>query len=155
MDDGCIMYTGTIKRRRKKKKTAINIRSIALWYAGILVSFTPVAIDVVAYLAKDTLNRSYWVKVCLRGDILWILATIIVLTVIDYVSDNGNRNGILQRICAVFAIVMWGIVFGLWILFKYVYPADYDKDLPVILTLIVAAVTILCCSPLQVKEAEK
>lgn len=150
------MYNGKIERHRREKKNIMNIRELILWYVGILISLVPVLIDVLAYLGNhDALGHDYWVTMCLRGDLLWVLATIIVVTLIDYISDTEAKRDTLRLVCAVIAALMWGLAFAMWIVFKYIYPSDYSRDIPIVLTVVVAIITLLCCSPLQVKEVEK
>lgn len=148
------MYNGEIKSYRIKKKNKANWKLLLLWYTGIVVSFLPIFVDILVFLSQnDKITRKYWTEVCLKGDILWILATIIVLTVIDYISEDGRKRGI-KKVCAVVATIMWGVVFAVWVVFKYIYAENHENNLPVATTLIIAGITLTCCSPLQVKKME-
>lgn len=148
------MYNGKIESKTFKKKKKIDIRSFVLWYIGIVFSFLPIFFDMIVFLSDhERVTKEYWTGVCLKGDILWILATVIVLTVVDYFSDGKKKKGYKVRF-AVAGIIMWGIVFGFWIVFKYVYATDFKGDWPIAITLIVAGFTLTCCTPLQVKLME-
>lgn len=148
------MYSGKIERCSIKKKRKTNIKALLLWYLGIVISFLPIFLDMMVFLSEhDQVTKEYWIRACLKGDILWILATIIVLTVIDYFGDERKKSG-YRLLLAIIGIVIWGIVFAVWAIFKYVYAADYEKDLPVVITLIATGITLTCCSPLQVKIME-
>lgn len=149
-----MIYNGKIKRRRIKKKKKINVKSLFLWYLGIVISFLPILIDMFVYLSENkNFTKQYWIGVCLRGDVLWILATIIILTSIDYFS-NVEKKGSIKLVCAILGMVLWGIVFAIWSVFKYIYAVDYERNFPIIVTFVVAAITLMCCSPLQIKVEE-
>lgn len=147
------MYKGVINRQRVKKKQTINLKSLFLWYVGIVISFFPIIIDMFVYLANHScFDLEYWVRICLKGDVLWVIATIIVLTSIDYQSDEDERKkGTLQSVCAIVSLILWGVAFAVWIVFKYIYPANYDYSFPIYVTVFLTAVTLIFCSPLQVK----
>lgn len=148
------MYNGKIESKTVIKKKKTNVKAFILWYVGIVISFLPVFLDGLIYLSEhDRFTERYWMGVCLKGDVLWILATIIVLTVIDYFSDGGRKRGYKLGF-AIAGIVMWGIVFAVWIVFKYIYAADYEGIGPIVITLIAAGITLTCCTPLQVKLME-
>lgn len=148
------MYNGKIESETVRKKRNVNIKSFVLWYIGIVISFLPIFLDIMVFLSKhDRLTKKYWTGVCLKGDVLWILATVIVLTVIDYFSDGARKKGYKLKF-AIAGIIMWGIVCAIWMVFKYVYAADYEGDWPIVVTLIVAGLTLTCCTPLQVKLME-
>lgn len=148
------MYNGRIESYSVKKKKKVNFKSFFLWYLGIVISFLPIFIDMVVFKAKnEQFTKEYWIGVCLRGDVLWILATVIILTIIDYFSDNNEKKGFKLGF-AITGAVMWGVVFAIWIVFKYIYTVDYEKDFPIVITLIVVGVTVTLCSPLQVKTME-
>lgn len=149
-----MMYNGKIERCSIKKKKKINIKSLLLWYLGIVISFLPILIDMIVYLSKnENFTKQYWIGVCLRGDVLWILATIIILTAIDYFS-NDEKKGTLKLVCAIIGMVLWGVVFAIWSVFKYIYTVDYERNFPIIVTFVVSAITLMCCSPLQIKIEE-
>lgn len=149
------MYNGKIESYSVKKKKKVNFKSFFLWYLGIVISFFPIFADMIVFKSKnEQFTEEYWIGVCLRGDILWILATVIILTIIDYFSDNNETKKGFKLGCAIIGAVMWGVVFAIWIIFKYIYAADYEKDFPVVITLIVAGFTLTFCSPLQVKMME-
>lgn len=150
------MYNGNIKRRTIKKKSEINFGALFMWYLGIVVSFLPIIIDMCVYLAKNTkLNMQYWINTCLKGDLLWILATIIVLTIIDYLGNESEKvNKGYKSLFSKVGMVLWGVVFAMWTVFKYVFPTDYTRKWPIAVTLIFAAITLIICTPLQVKIVE-
>lgn len=149
-----MIYNGKIERYNIRKKKKINIKSLLLWYLGIVISFLPILIDMFVYLSKsENFTKQYWIGICLRGDVLWILATIIILTSIDYFSDD-EKKGTLKLVCAILGMVLWGVVFVIWVVFKYIYAVDYERDFPIIVTFVIAAITLMCCSPLQIKIEE-
>lgn len=150
------MYNGKIARVEKKGKIKINFKSLLLWYLGIIVSFLPIIIDMFVYLSTNSkFNQKYWIEICLRGDLLWILATIIILTLIDYLSNEKAREkGRLKSVCAIVSLILWGVVFVIWCVFKYIYPENYEGQFPISVTIVLASVTLFCCSPLQVKIVE-
>ncbi len=149
-----IMYEGKIEKYITKKKKRINIKSLFLWYLGIVISFLPILVDMLVYLSKHkNFSNKYWLSICLKGDVLWILATIIVLTLIDYYG-NEEKRGQFKSVCAICGIVTWGVVFAIWTVFKYIYDTKYEGNIPVVVTAIVAVVTLSFCSPLQIKKEE-
>lgn len=148
------MYTGQIKKHNKKKKAKINWKSLIIWYIGIILSFLPILVDMCVYLSKhDSFELEYWINVCLKGDLLWIFATILILTIIDYAA-NGNKTSGFKNVCMISGVILWGLTFGLWLLFKYVYPEDYNGLFPIIMTAIFGGVALIVCSPLQIKKVE-
>lgn len=148
------MYNGEIKRKSIKKKETIDWKSLLLWYTGIIISFLPIIVDMCVHLSNHQyFTQEYWINVCLKGDLLWILATIIVLTIIDYVGGNTKKEG-FKLICIIVGIVLWGISFAIWCIFKYVYPKDYNGQIPITITLVIGGLTLLFCSPLQIKKVE-
>ncbi len=147
-------YKGEIKSYRLKKKKKVNVKAFLLWYLGVVISFVPIFLDVIVFLSEnDRITEEYWIEICLKGDVLWILATLIVLTVIDYFSDNRRKKG-FELACAIVGMIMWGVVSAVWIIFKYIYTEDYKRNFPVAVTLIVIGITLTCCTPLQVKTME-
>lgn len=152
------MYNGQIKIIKTKYKQKLNWRelnwkSLFLWYIGILVSFFPIGIDVVARLPTHCFFwREYWVNLCLKGDLLWTFAVIVVLTIIDYVSENTKKKwGTLDLVFVIIGIILWGISSILWCLFRYVYQG-YDGIFPIVISLVIGGLALLFCSPLQVKK---
>lgn len=152
------MYNGQIKITKTKFKKKLNWRelnwkSLLLWYIGILVSFLPIGIDIVALLPTHCcFGREYLIKLCLKGDLLWTFAVIIVLTIIDYVGENAKKKwGNLALISVIAGIILWGISSVLWCMFRYVYQ-EYDGIFPIIISLVIGGLTLLFCSPLQIKK---
>lgn len=148
------MYNGQIKRKNVKRKKTIDWKSLLLWYTGIIISFLPIIVDMCVYLAKHhTFAQKYWINLCLKGDLLWILATIIVLTILDCIGANAEKKG-FRLVCIIIGIILWGISFVIWCVFKYIYPENYNGEVPVIITLVIGGLTLLFCSPLQIRKVE-
>lgn len=143
------------------KKTSIKLKKISWkslfwWYLGIMISLIPGFFEAIVYLADhEELDLEFWIKLSLRGDLLWVLATIMAISFIDYIiSLRAKKTNFtaLKKVCLIVAGILWGVTFGIWIIFKYVYPSDFGRAIPVIITAALFAVTVLVCSPLHVEE---
>ena len=143
-------YDGEVKRVKKKKKTGMpfDFKSLGIWYVGVIISFIPVFIDMLVYMADNgEITVSYWISACIHGDILWIISTIIVLSVIDHITDvKDKNNGLL-----IAGLVLWGLVSTIWGIFKYRFPSSYDRIFPLHLTIIILVISLIICTALQIK----
>lgn len=148
------MYNGKIKTKCRQKLSwkELNWKSLFLWYIGILVSFLPIGIDIVALLPTHCcFGREYWIKLCSKGDLLWTFAIITVLTVMDYFSGN-IKKGKCETLFCVTGIILWGISVAFCCVFRYVYQ-EYDGIFPIVISLVIGGLTLLFCSPLQTKKS--
>lgn len=143
----------TLKKKITTKKKRLNWKSLILWYVGIFVSFIPVFIEAIVYLAShDDLDWNFWIQLSLCGDLLWVLATIMAISVIDYIGETKTNFTVIKKVCVVVAVILWGCTCGVWVIFKYIYPSEFANTTPVIITAIFSAITVLVCSPLHVEE---
>lgn len=145
-------YEGKVKKRiyKKRAKIKIDFKSYLFWWGGIVISFFPVFIDILVHEAhKESFDKAYWSQLCLKGDILWILATILIMTVISYENDEHNSN--IVNNCSKVCTVLWGCACICWGIFKYEFPNDYIGNWPIIITCSLGVLVVLFCSPLQIR----
>lgn len=146
-------YDGKIKRNKRKvrRKHHTNWKLLIIWFISVLISFIPVFLDILVYTGNNaTLTTSYWISACLHGDILWIIATILVLSIMDYITDVTNKNNELLIV----GIVLWGLITAIWVVFKYNFPDTYSGKLPILLTVFILLLSIPLCTFLQFKTVE-
>ena len=143
------VYNGNIKENKITITTneQVHWKQLLIWYVGWVVSFIPVFTDVLVYLAKnDKLTLNYWISRCIHGDILWIIATIVILSVIDHLTDDKEQNTgmlIAGLILLVFVAIVWAI-------FKYLYPPTYTHLFPFVITCIAFVLSLVICTFLQI-----
>ena len=154
-------YNGEVITNNPVKKKGLRLSKLdwahlAIWYLGILLSFVPAFMDYVLYMGvNDKLDSRFWVQLCLKGDLTWIFATVAGMTLIDNFRIIRTGQSLFLTICYVASLIMYAVDFGVGIVIKYKYPDNYEGIFVVKLVFFVLAVTIVVCSPLHIKEAEK
>lgn len=147
-------YDGQVERKTIKETASkqINFKALCIWYAGVIISFFPVFIDVLVCMANNNgdVTIEYWISACIHGDILWIIATVLVLSVFDHLTDVKEKNiGLL-----IMGITLWGLVFAIWAVFKYIFPSTFTNLFPLILTVVLVIASLVISTGLQLKTLE-
>lgn len=117
----------------------------------------PIFIEALIYLASNpALDKEFALKVCAKGDVLWILATLLILTLVECYIDAGKLAG-FKKWVGVLGVVVWGVCCAIWIVFKYIYPEHYNGNIVFWICSVIGCVVIVICSTLQlgVVEVEK
>lgn len=153
-------YIGKIQRvevTKKKSWKHFDWLKLIIWYIGVIISLVPIFIEALIYLASNaTLDKSFALKVCTKGDVLWILATLLILTLVECYIEADKMVG-FKKWLGVLGVVAWGLCCAIWIVFKYIYPEDFKGNIVFWICGIIASVVIVTCSTLQlgVVEVEK
>lgn len=56
---------------------------------------------------------------------------------------------------AIIGLALWGFSFATWVVFKYLYPANYDGVFPIVLVCIMGVVALVCATTLQLKTEKE
>lgn len=153
-------YIGKIQRvevTKKKSRKHFDWLKLIIWYIGVIISLVPIFIEALIYLASNTtLDKRFALKVCTKGDVLWILATLLILTLVECYIEADKMVG-FKKWLGVLGVVAWGLCCAIWIVFKYIYPEDFKGNIVFWICGIIASVVIVICSTLQlgVVEVEK
>ena len=149
-------YKGTIEKIQVKRDIRPNLMPLIVWYIGVFVSLFPLLLDMVVYCAKHgNLTRQFWINMCLRGDLICILATVLVMSVLEsYVKKHKRKSSNLEDILTLVGFVLCAFLFALWATFKYAFDEAYNGWMPIVLTVALAIPTLAICSGLQVKLSE-
>lgn len=157
-------YIGKVQRveiTEKKNRKHFELLKLIIWYIGVIISFIPIFIEALIYLASHTtLDKEFALKVCTKGDVLWILATLLILTLVESYIETDKIVGFKKWI-RVLGVVVWGLCCAIWIVFKYIYPESFPEnfrgDIVFWICGTIASVVIVICSTLQlgVVEVEK
>ena len=153
-------YIGKIQRvevTKKKSRKHFDWLKLIIWYIGVIISLVPIFIEALRYLASNTtLDKRFALKVCTKGDVLWILATLLILTLVECYIEADKMVG-FKKWLGVLGVVTWGLCCAIWIVFKYIYPEDFKGNIVFWICGIIASVVIVICSTLQlgVVEVEK
>ncbi|MDE7176858.1 MAG: hypothetical protein K2O59_03510 [Lachnospiraceae bacterium] len=150
-------YIGKIQRvevTEKKDRKHFDWLKLIIWYIGVIISFVPIFIEALIYLASNaTLDKKFAMKVCTKGDVLWILATLLILTLVECYIEADKLVGFKKWI-GVLGVVAWGLCCAIWIVFKYIYPENYNGNVVFWICGIIGSVVIVICSTLQLGVAE-
>lgn len=150
-------YIGKIQRVEvieKKNRKHFDWLKLIIWYIGVIISFVPVFIEALIYLASNTtLDKDFALKVCTKGDVLWILATLLILTLVECYIEADKIVGFKKWI-GVLGVVVWGLCCAIWIIFKYIYPEDFKGSIVIWICGIIASLVIVICSTLQLGDVE-
>ena len=153
MKDSHLTYNGSVKAvttsEKVKCKKYINWKAFCVWGIGLLVAIVPIFIDGVVYL-KDHKNIDYLflLQLCLKVDLLWIAATMLVTTIIDnFLSKDRSKAKWLPIV----GLLLWSCDLLLWAVFKYAYPENYSNSTPIILNLIFFGLSVLACTAIEIK----
>ena len=147
---------GSFECKKIDRGVKTNFSPLFVWLVGVLFSFFPLFIDIIAYKSRNEyFNREFFIGICLRGDILCVLAVVLVMSVMEsYIKlQNESRNRV-EEILTIFGFLLCGFMFSVWTLFKYYYPESYNGVFPICLTAICVLLSISVSSVLQVKLME-
>ena len=149
-------YKGTIIKTVEEKDIKPDFMPLLVWIIGVFVSLFPLFTDVIVFLSKErSLTKDFWISICLRGDILCILATMLVLSAMESFTKKANeRKSRTEIVLTLLAMGLCCFLFASWTLFKYVFPESYDGNLPIILVVIFSVVSLVISSTLQIKLTE-
>lgn len=135
-------------------KLQVNWTKLIIWYIGVIVSFTPILVEVFIYLKDHMyLDMDFWFKICTKGDVLWILATLLVLTLVEYYVGDTKRSS-CDNWMSVLGLLIWGVCCMIWIIFKYVYPEGFSGTVVLWSCGIIGILTLLVCTGLQSGNTE-
>lgn len=148
----------TIEYRRRKLK--FNFSGLFIWYLGIIVAFIPLWTDILVYLMNNTeINIIYFSKFCFKGDFLWIISTILILSLIEFILNDSRSKPIKCFALIDFILLVISIIS--WVLFKYNWLGNSSsKPIDIFFVysfLVLFILTLIFCTPLQLehKEVEK
>ena len=148
-------YKGTITKTYEDKDIKPDFMPLFVWVIGVVISLFPLFTDIIVHLSKgENLDKHFWLLMCLRGDLLCIMATMLVLTVMDIFKTYNEKKGRTETVLALLAMGLCCFLFAAWTLFKYVFPDSYDGDLPIVMVLVFAAISVIISSTLQIKLKE-
>lgn len=153
-------YRGKVQERTiiedTQQKRKISWVKVIIWYIGFLISFIPIFIDALVYLNDHReLDTPFFRYVCTKGDVLWILATLLILTVIEGCLNATVIENSFGKWFLIAGAVIWGICFAIWVVFKYIYPDGFDGDIVLWVNGIMVCVALIICSGLQMRYVEE
>lgn len=147
-------YKGKVQERTIIDNTIQNGRiewgKMIVWYIGVLISFIPIFIELLVYL-KDhsTIDKIFFLQVCTKGDVLWILATLLILTVIEGCTGSITVESNISKWLLMAGAIIWGLCFAVWIVFKYIYPNDFKGNIVLWICGFMGCIVLAICSVLQ------
>lgn len=150
-----MVYSGKIVRKQEPKSVKTDFMPLVFWAIGVLFSFIPLFIDVCIFL-KDhsSLTFDFWLKVCLRGDLLCIIATVLVLSIMESTTKHKSTKSKIDTIAIWIGMLLCMLMFAVWTIFKYDYPENYNGVFPVVITVIFFIVGFSISSRLQIRLLE-
>ncbi len=150
-------YQGELKRTVTESKKKIDVEYLLFWYFGIVFACVPVIIDIIFRLYQGgKIDVDFLIELSLKGDVGWIIATIIGMTIIECYLANKVPKSLFIKIFFYLSILLWLIDYGTYIIIRYFVEVDENKNIFPVIFLIVTFVLTLCfCSPLRIKEVER
>ena len=150
-----MVYSGKIERKQETKSVKTDFMPLVLWSFGVLFSFVPLFIDACYYLKDNSsLTFDFWTKVCLRGDLLCIIATVLILSIMESYTKDKNAKSKMDTFFVLIGLFLCVLMFAVWTIFKYDYPDTYTGAFPFIITLVFFILGFSISSRLQIRLLE-
>ena len=147
-------YNGKVSQRTVINDNAVKRKiewgKTIVWYVGVLVSFMPIFIEALVYLKNHPMiDENFFLQVCTKGDVLWILATLLILTVIEGYTGSITMESNINKWLLAAGSIMWGLCFAAWVVFKYIYPENFNGSIVLWICGCMGSLVLLICSVLQ------
>lgn len=119
----------------------------------------PIVFDGFDYLLRnDNLGKDFFDSLFTKGDILAIVATLSVMTFVDYLFNERKPKKSFWKIFLVLLFIFWIFIFGLWMKLYSISQGVYDDNMVRKVTVIFVVPALIICAVLQggaVTEVEK
>lgn len=145
--------------KKEIKTTVFDLKQLSFWVLSVFFSALPIILDGGDYLLKNgNLDENFFCSLFTKGDILIIVATLSVMTVVDYLFNEQKPKKTFWKILVVFLIIFLGFIFWLWIKLYSISQGVYDDNIVRKMTGIFVVPALIICAVLQggaVIEVEK
>ena len=142
-------YNGKIIRKEYYSKSAINIIPFIYWIGSLIVSLLPLYISMFKYYAEhQNVDSAFWRYSFVKGDILWVFATVLLFVIIDSFSTKNLKKNSTKVLC-ILGIILFLFVEATWILFNN-YDIKGNGLWPVYLGIILISLVLIISTPLKI-----
>lgn len=131
-------------------KTVFDFKQFLLWVLSVFFSTFPLIFDGFDYLLKNgDLDKKFFNLLFVKGDILCIIATLSVMTFVDYLFNKRKPKSVLWKILLVLLFIFLAFIFWLWIKLYSISEGVYDDNSVIWMTLSFVMPAMIICAILQ------
>ena len=116
--------------KKETKTTVFDLKQLSFWVLSVFFSALPVILDGGDYLLKNgNLDKKFFTLLFTRGDILCIVATLSVMTFVDYLFNEQKPKKLFWKILLVLLLIFWIFIFALWRELYSISQGVYDDNI--------------------------
>ena len=145
-----MILLNSIEVKKESARTVFDFKQLLLWFLSVFFSMLPIVFDGFDYLLRnDNLGKDFFNSLFTKGDILAIVATLSVMTFVDYSFNERKPKKSFWKIFLVLLFIFWIFIFGLWMKLYSISQGVYDDNMVRKMTVIFVVPALIICAVLQ------
>lgn len=144
-------YTGSYEKVVDEKESGFDWNALLYWLGSLIVSLIPLYLELIKYLnIHDEININFWSYYFIKGDILWVFATLLLFVLVDSNAKKRKKEKKWVKNTFNLGIVVFVFTEATFIIFNALNILD-TKIWPLYIGVSLVIISLVISTPLKIE----